>query len=236
MQRAYQRSIVGSGHGWARTPIPAGSGSYTRAMHDKKSDARRWFDRRAGSYESGVTSRWRDPIQQASLDALHLGAEDRLLDVGCGTGAASRSAASLAASVIGIDLSPEMIRQARDLAEGIGNVQFEIADSEHLPFGDGTFTAVLCSNSFHHYPDPRRAVREMARVLAPSGRIVVGDACGDLATARIADAFLRRFEPGHVRLYRSGELGSFLQDAGLSRVELRRLSGGGFAMARGIAA
>jgi hypothetical protein len=51
-------------------------------MHDKKSDARRWFDRRAGSYESGVTSRWRDPVQQASLDALHLGAEDRLLDVG----------------------------------------------------------------------------------------------------------------------------------------------------------
>jgi ubiquinone/menaquinone biosynthesis C-methylase UbiE len=205
-------------------------------MHDKKSDARRWFDRRAGSYESGVTSRWRDPVQQASLDALHLGAEDRLLDVGCGTGAATRSAASLAASVIGIDLSPEMIRQARDLAEGIGNVHFEIADSEHLPFGDGMFTAVLCSNSFHHYPDPRRAVREMARVLTPGGRIVVGDACGDLATARIADAFLRRFEPGHVRLYRSGELGSFLQDAGLSRVELRTLSAGGFAMVRGIAA
>jgi hypothetical protein len=76
----------------------------------------------------------------------------------------------------------------------------------------------------------------MARVLAPGGRIVVGDACGDLATARIADAFLRRFEPGHVRLYRSGELGAFLQDAGLSRVELRRLSGGGFALVRGIAA
>jgi SAM-dependent methyltransferase len=109
------------------------------------------------------------------------------------------------------------------------------ADSEHLPFGEGTFTGVLCSNSFHHYPDPRRAVREMARVLAPGGRIVVGDACGDLATARIADALLRRFEPGHVGLYRSGELGSFLQEAGLSRVELRRLSGG-FAMVRGIAA
>jgi ubiquinone/menaquinone biosynthesis C-methylase UbiE len=205
-------------------------------MNDQKAGARRWFDRRAASYESGVTSRWRDPVQRASLDALHIGAGDRLLDVGCGTGAASRSAASVAASVVGIDLSLEMIRKAQQMADGFANVHFEIADSEHLPFEDGAFTAVLCSNSFHHYPDPARAVREMARVLAPGGRLVIGDACSDRAAARIADAFLRRFEPGHVRLYRSDELGSFVRDAGLSRVELKRLSDGGFAIVRGVAA
>jgi hypothetical protein len=76
----------------------------------------------------------------------------------------------------------------------------------------------------------------MARVLASDGRLVIGDACADLPTARIADAVLRRIEPGHVRLYRSSELGSFLQRAGLSRVMLRKLSGGGFAIVRGIAA
>lgn len=205
-------------------------------MNDQKAGARRWFDRRAASYESGVTSRWRDPVQRASLDALHIGAGDRLLDVGCGTGAASRSAASVAASVVGIDLSPEMIRQAQQLAGGFANVHFEIADSEHLPFEDGAFTAVLCSNSFHHYPDPARAVREMARVLAPKGRLVIGDACSDRTAARVADVFLRRFEPGHVRLYRSDELGSFVRDAGLSRVGLKRLSDGGFAIVRGVAA
>jgi ubiquinone/menaquinone biosynthesis C-methylase UbiE len=205
-------------------------------VNEQKAGARRWFDRRAGSYESGVTSRWRDPVQRESLEALQLGAEDRLLDVGCGTGAASRSAASVTASVVGIDLSPEMIRQARELASGLANVHFEIADSEHLPFDDGAFTAVVCSNSFHHYPDPGRAVREMTRVLAPGGRLVLGDACSDRTAARIADVFLRRFEPGHVRLYRSDELGAFVQGAGLSRVELRRLSGGGFAIVRGVAA
>jgi ubiquinone/menaquinone biosynthesis C-methylase UbiE len=205
-------------------------------VNDQKAGARRWFDRRAGSYESGVTSRWRDPVQRESLEALQLGAEDRLLDVGCGTGAASRSAAAVAASVVGIDLSPEMIRQARALASGLANVHFEIADSEHLPLDDGAFTAVLCSSSFHHYPDPGRAVREMTRVLAPGGRLVLGDACSDRTAARVADVFLRRFEPGHVRLYRSDELGAFVQGAGLSRVELRRLSGGGFAIVRGVAA
>jgi len=201
-----------------------------------KASTRRWFDRRAGSYEGGFTSRWRDPVQRGSLDALELTVEDRLLDVGCGTGAASRAASDVAASVVGIDLSPEMISQAADLAAGMENVRFEVADAEQLPFGDREFTAVLCSNSFHHYPDPLQAVREMARVLAPNGRLVIGDSCADLATARFADRLLRWFEPGHVRLYRSTELGSFLHRAGLSHVMFRSLSGGGFAIVRGIAA
>jgi hypothetical protein len=72
--------------------------------------------------------------------------------------------------------------------------------------------------------------------LRTGGRLVIGDACADLATARFADAVLRRIEPGHVRLYRSSELGSFLQRSGFSRVMLRKLSGGGFAIVRGIAA
>ena len=66
----------------------------------------------------------------------------------------------------------------------------------------------------------------MARVLAPNGRLVIGDACADLATARFADRLLRWFEPGHVRLYRSTELGSLLPRAGLSQVMFRRVSGG----------
>lgn len=205
-------------------------------MDRSKAASRRWFDRRAGRYEGGVTSRWRDPVQRASLAAVDLTGDDALLDVGCGTGAASRAASAVADLVVGVDLAPEMIRRATELATGVENVRFLVADSEQLPFGDGAFTAVLCSNSFHHYPDPLRAVREMGRVLATGGRLVIGDACADLRTARIADAVLRRIEPGHVRLYGSSELGSFLQRAGISRVMLRKLSGGGFAIVRGIAA
>ena len=204
-------------------------------MSSTKGSTRRWFDRRAGSYEGGFTSRWRDPVQRESLAALDLAADDRMLDVGCGTGAASRAAAATAGTVVGIDLSPQMIQQAVGLADGIENVHFEVADAEQLPFGDHEFTSVLCSNSFHHYPDPLQAVREMARVLAPGGRLVIGDACADQAMARIADRFLRVLEPGHVRLYRSTELGSFLHGAGLTRVMLRKMTEGSFAIVRGIA-
>ena len=204
-------------------------------MHRSKAASRRWFDRRAGGYEGGATSRWRDPVQRASLAALDVTGDDRLLDVGWGTGAASRAAGAVADLVVGVDLAPEMIRRATELATGADNIRFLIADSEQLPFDDGEFTAVLCSNSFHHYPDPLQATREMARVLAPGGRLVIGDACADLATARIADRFLRLLEPGHVRLYRSAELGSFLRGAGLTQVMLRKLANGGFAIVRGVA-
>jgi ubiquinone/menaquinone biosynthesis C-methylase UbiE len=78
--------------------------------------------------------------------------------VGCGTGAASRAASAVGRLVVGVDLSADMIRRAAELATGVENVRFLIADSDQLPFDDGAFTAVLCSNSFRHYPDPSRAV------------------------------------------------------------------------------
>jgi ubiquinone/menaquinone biosynthesis C-methylase UbiE len=201
---------------------------------ERKAAARRWFDRRARSYETGATSRWRDPVQLASLAALELTAEDRVLDLACGTGRGSRLAAKTAASVVGVDLSPEMLARATVAAAGVGNLRFELADAERLPFDDGGFTALMCSNAFHHYPNPSRAVREMVRVVAPRGRVVIGDACSDRWPARIADVFLRRFEPGHVRLYRSAELGAYFRDAGLTNVMLRRLAAGGFAIVRGV--
>ena len=195
-------------------------------MLDQKRAAGRWFDRRAGAYEGGFTARWRDPVQQGAFDALELTEHDRLLDVGCGTGAASRKAAAIARSVVGVDLSAEMLREAELIAGGLDNVTFMQADAEALPLADASFTTVLCTNSFHHYPDPGDALREMARVLAPGGRLVIGDPCADVWTVRVADAFLRRMEPGHIRLYRSDEMATFLYGAGLTDVRVRRLIDG----------
>jgi ubiquinone/menaquinone biosynthesis C-methylase UbiE len=200
----------------------------------RKDAARTHFDRRAGRWERDRHSRWIEPVPREAFQALELEPSDRLLDVGCGTGPQVRDAAPIVKRVVGIDLSTAMIREAAGLAADVVNASFAVADSERLPFADGTFTAVLCSLSFHHYPDPERGVGEMARVLAPGGRLVIGDACGDLRVARVADRLLRRFEPGHVRLYRSSELGAFMHGAGFSQVELKRLSNGAYAIVRGI--
>lgn len=202
-------------------------------MQDEKRAAGHWFDRRAGAYEGGFTARWRDPIQNGSFEALELTAEDRLLDVGCGTGAASRRAAAIAGSVVGVDLSSEMLREARQFARAIDNITFLQADAEALPFADASYTAILCTNSFHHYPNPASALRQMARVLAPGGRMAIGDPCADVWTVRVADVLLKRIEPGHIRLYRSDEMARLLYGAGLKDVRVRRLFDGAMAIYAG---
>lgn len=102
-----------------------------------------------------------------------------MLDLGCGTGAAAREAAAAVEHAVGADIAPEMIRRAAELASGLSNVEFVVADSEALPFPDAAFSAVLCTASFHHYPNPRKALAEMARVLDQHGRIVIADGVAD---------------------------------------------------------
>jgi ubiquinone/menaquinone biosynthesis C-methylase UbiE len=100
------------------------------------------------------------------LEALALGTDDRLLDVGCGGGVFLRHAqAETGCTVIGVDHSREMVRLARPLA-----VQGE---AEQLPFADGEFTAVSSIVAFFFFPDASRALRELRRVLAPNGRLAI---------------------------------------------------------------
>ena len=199
-------------------------------MDDATEASREHFDRWAGTYEQDRRSRWLATLQQPALEALGLGPDDRLLDVGCGSGAAVRSAAGIVREAVGLDLSPEMIAKAERLAGGISNVRFLVGDAEHLGFDDGAFTAVLCTTSLHHYPHPERAIGEMTRVLAPGGRLVIGDGCADRLEARVLDSILRRLQPSHIGFYRSTELAGFLYGAGLGSARVRRLLGGGYVL------
>jgi SAM-dependent methyltransferase len=172
-------------------------------------------------------------IQVQALDALDLNAGDRLLDVGCGTGAAVRIAAEAVDRAVGVDVSPGMIARAQSWPGVPPSVEFRLGEAGRLPVDDGEFSALVCTSSFHHYPDPAAAASEMARALAPGGRLVIGDGCADSRAARIADVFLRAFERSHVRLYRSSELGAILRGAGFERLQARRLWDGGYAFVRG---
>ncbi len=108
-------------------------------------------------------------LQRAKYRRLlpHLPREGRVLDVGCGTGLLLKE---LGRRGVGLDLSAGMLRLARRRNPGIPLVR---ADAEHLPFKEGVFRAVLSVTVLQNLPHPRRALREMARVVEEGGKVVV---------------------------------------------------------------
>jgi SAM-dependent methyltransferase len=96
----------------------------------------------------------------------------RLLDVACGTGVASITAARAGASVTGLDLTPELLERARENARiGGFDVEFREGDVEALPFSDAEFDVVLSQFGHMFAPRPEVAIAEMLRVLKPGGTI-----------------------------------------------------------------
>jgi ubiquinone/menaquinone biosynthesis C-methylase UbiE len=99
---------------------------------------------------------------------------EALLDVGCGTGfLIDLLAKQRPARYTGLDLSPEMIRMAK--GKRIEGAQFVVGTADRLPFPDGGFDIVTCSQSFHHYPYPEKAMAEALRVLKPGGLYILSD-------------------------------------------------------------
>lgn len=197
--------------------------------------SRRHFDSWARTYEEDRSARWLQEVQHEVLAALGLGASDSLLDVGCGTGAAVREAAPRVARAVGVDLSPVMLERAGELAQGLPNVEFHEVDTrDPLPFGDDEFTAVMCTTAFHHFPRPEHALREMARVLAPGGRLVIADLNADGLAVRSVDFVLRHAQPSHVGFMRPRRLIAAMTDAGLSQPDVRTLWRGSYALVRAV--
>lgn len=111
------------------------------------------------------------PEQDAVLRRLRESPPARTLDVGCGTGRlAARLRAELGSPVVGCDFSRGMLGRARARSRG---VRWARADAGRLPFADASFDAVVSTEAFHWFPEPRAALAEMRRVLAPEGRLLV---------------------------------------------------------------
>lgn len=153
---------------------------------------------------------------------------DRVLDIATGGGHTALALAAHVAEVVASDLTPAMLAAAEAFVYGQGatNVVFQQADAEALPFPDASFDLVTTRIAPHHFPNPRRYLAEVARVLRPGGRFVLDDNVApedpDL------DAFFNRFEqwrdPSHVRAYRVSEWITWMLEVGLTVDQVDPLS------------
>ena len=124
---------------------------------------------RAGRGES--MERGHRPVGEQAIGLMGIKSDSRVLDVGCGSGWATRLMAQTAKNgkVVGIDISDEMIRFARESSGELSNVEFEVGSAERLPYPDHQFTHAFSMESLYYYADMLGALREIARVLGHGG-------------------------------------------------------------------
>ena len=172
-------------------------------------DSSALWDAEAAAFDDAPDHGLRDPdIRRAWAELLLPLIGDRALqiaDLGCGTGTLSLLLADKGGHVVtGVDFSPEMIRRAREKAEGtIPEPVFIVADAADPPLSTGSFDVVLCRHVLWAMPDPADALRKWIELLTPGGPLILiegrwhtgvglsADACFRLVSEQRAEVELR---------------------------------------------
>lgn len=113
-----------------------------------------------------------------AIDLLGLKPQDRVLDLGCGTGrVAIDIAKKIGSQVVGMDAAPRMIEICRRKAKDLNNIKFDVEVAESLPYPDNYFDAAVSTFFYHHinYELKIKSLKEARRVLKGAGRLVIVD-------------------------------------------------------------
>jgi SAM-dependent methyltransferase len=187
-----------------------------------------WLTDRRARRPSGPQSRafYRDPLYhrpnfKAILQVLQLRPEDRLLEVGCGGGAFLQDALKSGCRAAAVDHSADMVRLAREVNHDAilaNRLEIREASADLLPFPDATFTCAVSTGVLGFLSRPLEALREIRRVLAPGGRMVLFTGSKELRGTPAAP------EPMASRLsfYEDSELEALARQAGFSKVIVDR--------------
>ena len=159
---------------------------------ENKSRARLFYKYLSKVYDQINPFIWDERMRDEAIDMLELDSDDRVLDVGCGTGFATEGLLQHVDTVYGLDQSPHQLEKAWAKLGKHDPVAFHFGDAERLPFRDDAFDAVWSSGSIEYWPNPVEGLREIRRVLKPGERaVVVGPDYPDSRLfGRVADAIM----------------------------------------------
>ena len=151
--------------------------------------------------------------------ALDLRPEDRLLEIGFGSGWFIRKHASKVLKVCGLDISEDMVRLAigvnRKMVDA-GRADFRQGDVNTIPWPDGEFSAVIGIETFYFWPEPKKAIEEIFRVLTPGGRVVI-EMGFNKNDGLDHTKHVRKYG---IKLYSGKEMVALLEQAGFTDIEI----------------
>ncbi len=158
--------------------------------------------------------------QDLALARLAARPGEKLLDLGCGPGRGLTALRGAGCTPVGLDTSAEMLREARHAAAVVR------ASAALLPLRSDVLDGILCTNSFHHYPEPLATLRELRRVLKPGGRLVLVDPNAESIGARLAIYGGEALTFGlDVHLHTRAAWRAMCRDAGFASCEVEKLGG-----------
>jgi ubiquinone/menaquinone biosynthesis C-methylase UbiE len=150
---------------------------------------------------------------------LNLQPEDKYLEIGFGSGLFIKKYASHVSTMAGLDYSEDMVNLARSINKNLiksGKAEFKQGDVSDLPWNDNEFSVVVGIETFFFWSEPEASLKEIFRVLAPGGRLVL-----EMAYNKDDGRdHTKQIEKYNLRLYGSEELKALLTDAGFSDISI----------------
>jgi len=160
---------------------------------------------------------WDEAMRDEALGMVDIARDDRVLDVGCGTGFATEGLLQHAEEVHGLDQSIHQMEKAFEKFGTRGRVRFCRGDAERLPFRDDAFDLVWSSGSIEYWPNPVDALEEFRRVVKPGSQVLVVGPDDPKSTVfqKVANAIML--------FYDEAEAQRMFEDAGFEAIEHRIL-------------
>lgn len=179
---------------------------------EDKARARVFYKYLSKVYDTVNPFIWNEEMRAEALSMLDIEEDDRVLDVGCGTGFGTEGLLQHSANVHGLDQSTHQLEKAWAKLGKLDPVNFYRGDAERLPFKDETFDVVWSSGSIEYWPDPVATLAELRRITKPGGQVLV------VGPNNPKTSILKRLADAIMLFYNREEADRMFKEAGFTDV------------------
>lgn len=197
-------------------------------MTDYKNLSKSAFNVQANTYDVDKTGKHARGQYKYVLNELQQLDFQKILDVGCGTGEILKSIKERYSFVqlYGLDISEEMLKQANDKLKGTATLI--LGDAENITLETNSFDLLLCTDSFHHYPNPQQAISEFYRVLKHGKFLLIAYYWKPFPIRQIMNLFISYSNEGDVKIYSKKEIIEFLKQGGFQEIIYKKIQNSGY--------